>query len=88
MNKELENFLLVASFVKSKDGDKYILTMGDGYSVDAYINGKGIIFHLKKDGNDLGITIQQDEYDDMAKAFNELMKALKAFLDAINKSEK
>lgn len=87
MNKELEDFLLVVNFVKSKDGDKYTRMLSDGYSVDAFINGNGIIFHLKKDEKDLGITIQQDEYDDIAHAFNVLMKALAAFLNTISKYE-
>lgn len=74
----LKEFLNKCGFKQVSD-DKYTLDLAD-YIIEAYINGKGIIFHVKyKDGKEL-CTIQQDDYISIGDAFIMLMKNVLSFL--------
>lgn len=70
----LNDFLKKCGF-QQVDSAKYTLNL-DEYTIEAYINGKGIIFHVKlKDGKEV-CTIQQDDYKSIADAFIALIKNL------------
>lgn len=74
----LKDFLNKCGF-KQVSADKYTIDLAD-YIIEAYINGNGIIFHVKfKDGKEL-CTIQQDDYISIGDAFIMLMKNVLRFL--------
>ena len=80
----LKEFLNKCGFKQVSDY-KYTLDLAD-YTIEAYINGKGIIFHVKfKDGNEL-CTIQQDDYESIGDAFIMLMKKVLRILGLNNNS--
>lgn len=71
----LENLLKNSGFKKESDG-QYTKVLENSYSVVAFINGQGVIFHLRKDNNDIVMTIQADNYDDIVSAFEQLMSVM------------
>lgn len=76
--------LLEKSDFKEVSQNKYKRILAETYSVDAYINGHGVIFHLIKEDNDVQMTIQADSYEDAAKAFSQLMDYLITHISLLN----
>lgn len=76
--------LLEKSDFKEVSQNKYKRILAETYSVDAYINGHGVIFHLIKGKNEVQMTIQADSFEDVAKAFSQLMDYLITHISLLN----
>ena len=76
--------LLDNSGFKEISQNKYNRTLAETYSVDAFINGHGVIFHLIKGKNEVQMTIQADTFEDAAKAFSQLMEYLITHISLLN----
>lgn len=82
---EKTKFLEKAGFTKSSEDAKiYTKSLSDTCVVVAFINGDGVIFHLMINGKTIACTIQTVEYEDIAEAFKELMKALQTVINDLN----
>lgn len=72
--------ILVESGFKESSNDKFNLLLAEQYSVDAYINGNGVIFHLLNGNRECKMTIQVDNCEDLASSFSQLMDFLRNYI--------
>ena len=77
------NILKTSGFMETAP-NKYNKILPEPYSVDAYINGHGVIFHLLKENTQNKMTIQADRFEDAAEAFSQLMEYLKSHISLLN----
>lgn len=55
-------------------------------TLEAYINGSGVIFHLNYKGKCIVVTIQTVDGKDIDEAFKEIWTALQLFTDEMSKT--
>ncbi len=70
----LNDFLKQSGFKQVSD-DQFTMRLAN-YTIDAYINGKGVIFHINMKDGKLLCTIQQDDLTDIADSFIALIRNL------------
>ena len=80
----LIDILKKSGFDEEIPNKKYTRSFKEGFGIEAYINGKGVIFHLAKDGNFIQPTIQTIDPTDLAKAFEQLMTFLQNLVNNIS----
>ena len=67
-----------------KKTDNRAATLEQELSVDAYINGKGVIFHLLNGNHECKMTIQADNCEDLVSSFSQLMEYLRSHITLLN----
>lgn len=80
----LIDILKKSGFNEEIPNEKYTRNIGKGFSVEAFINGEGVIFHLVKDGNFIQPTVQTVDSTDLAEAFGQLMMLLQDLVNSIS----
>lgn len=77
-----EELLKNAGFIERMGGFKKDL--GDGFTIDAILEGDGIIFHLDKDEKLIQPTVKAVEPEDVAEAFKQLTGLLPSLANLFN----
>lgn len=80
----LVDILKNSGFNEEKPNEKYTRKLGEGFCIEAFIDGEGVIFHLIKDGNLIQPTIHTVDQTDLANAFNQLMSFLQSFVSSMS----
>ena len=78
-----EELLKNAGFIEGEGIFKKDL--GDGFTIDAILEGDGIIFHLYKDGQLIQPTVNTVEPEDVAEAFKQLTGLLPLLVNIFNR---
>ena len=77
-------WILIESGFKEISNEKFNKVLAEQYSVDAYINGKGVIFHLLNGNRECKMTIQADNCEDLGSSFSQLMEYLRSHITLLN----
>ena len=76
--------ILIESGFKEISNEKFNKVLAEQYSVDAYLNGKGVIFHLLNGDCECKMAIQADNCEDLGSSFSQLMEYLRSHITLLN----